>query len=89
MTTEVPFRVALFEVASANADDPAEHVLAFVAHHISSDGWSLGPLTRDLVLAYEARSRGAAPAMAPLPVQYADYSLWQRECSVPRPTRGA
>ncbi|WP_372492978.1 amino acid adenylation domain-containing protein, partial [Nocardia sputi] len=79
VTTEVPFRVALFEVASASAEDPTEHVLAFVAHHISSDGWSLGPLTRDLVMAYEARSRGVAPAMAPLPVQYADYSLWQRE----------
>ncbi|MGY2093592.1 condensation domain-containing protein, partial [Nocardia gipuzkoensis] len=79
VTTEVPFRVELFEVAPASADDPTEHVLAFVAHHISSDGWSLGPLTRDLVLAYEARSRGETPAMAPLPVQYADYSLWQRE----------
>ncbi|MBF6229605.1 amino acid adenylation domain-containing protein, partial [Nocardia abscessus] len=79
VTTEVPFRVELFEVASASADDTPEHVLAFVAHHISSDGWSLGPLTRDLVLAYEARSRGETPAMAPLPVQYADYSLWQRE----------
>ncbi|MER7455391.1 condensation domain-containing protein, partial [Nocardia beijingensis] len=79
VTTEVPFRVALFEIAHASADDPTEHVLVFVAHHISSDGWSLGPLTRDLVLAYEARNRGEAPAMAPLPVQYADYSLWQRE----------
>ncbi|WP_280249305.1 amino acid adenylation domain-containing protein, partial [Nocardia abscessus] len=79
VTTEVPFRVQLFEVAPTSADDSTEHVLAFVAHHISSDGWSLGPLTRDLVLAYEARSRGETPAMAPLPVQYADYSLWQRE----------
>ncbi|MEA3533086.1 condensation domain-containing protein, partial [Nocardia sp. CDC192] len=79
VTTEVSFRVALFEIAPASADDPTEHVLVFVAHHISSDGWSLGPLTRDLVLAYEARSRGEAPAMAALPVQYADYSLWQRE----------
>ncbi|MBF6464889.1 amino acid adenylation domain-containing protein [Nocardia beijingensis] len=77
VTTEVPFRVQLFEVAQEG--EVTEHVLAFVAHHISSDGWSLGPLTRDLMLAYEARSRGEAPAMAPLPVQYADYSLWQRE----------
>ncbi|WSG58687.1 amino acid adenylation domain-containing protein [Nocardia sp. NBC_01730] len=79
VTTEVPFRAELFEVAAENADCPAEHVLAFVAHHISSDGWSMGPLTRDLVLAYGARSRGEIPSLAPLPIQYADYSLWQRE----------
>ncbi|MBF6352929.1 non-ribosomal peptide synthase/polyketide synthase [Nocardia flavorosea] len=75
VTTEVPLRVALFRVAET-AD---EYVLAMVVHHISGDGSSVGPLTRDLMTAYAARTAGAAPAWAPLPVQYADYSMWQRE----------
>ncbi|MEV7343455.1 amino acid adenylation domain-containing protein [Streptomyces sp. NPDC093544] len=69
---EPPLRVHLFRTA----DD--EHVLLLLLHHIAGDEWSDGPLTRDLAAAYEARAEGRAPDRAPLPVQYADYGLWQR-----------
>ncbi|WP_194819698.1 non-ribosomal peptide synthetase [Nocardia sp. XZ_19_385] len=73
VTSQVPLRAKLFQVADG------EYVLAFVVHHISADGWSMGPLTRDVVLAYAARAAGTAPGWAALPVQYADFALWQRE----------
>ncbi|MGV9409270.1 amino acid adenylation domain-containing protein [Nocardia sp. NPDC003693] len=77
VTAAVPLRVKLFRID--NGDRTPEHVFVMVAHHISSDGWSLGPLTRDLMIAYAARTAGVEPGWAPLAVQYADYSLWQRE----------
>ncbi|MEU1527829.1 amino acid adenylation domain-containing protein, partial [Nocardia rhamnosiphila] len=80
VTTEVPLRVALFEVSDAAGDGATgEFVLAMVVHHISGDGLSVAPLTRDLITAYAARVVDEAPGWAPLPVQYADYSIWQRE----------
>ncbi|GAB17963.1 putative non-ribosomal peptide synthetase, partial [Gordonia effusa NBRC 100432] len=68
---DVGLRVRLLSTA---ADD---HVLMVVMHHIVGDGESTTPLVTDMVTAYLARAAGTAPSFAPLPVQFADYALWQ------------
>ncbi|MBZ4377523.1 condensation domain-containing protein, partial [Corallococcus sp. AS-1-6] len=55
------------------------HVLLVTMHHIVSDGWSMGVLIRELASLYESFSGGRAPSLPPLPVQYADFALWQRQ----------
>jgi amino acid adenylation domain-containing protein len=56
-----------------------EHLLLMSMHHIASDGWSRGILAGELMKLYEAYSEGGEPALEPLPIQYADYAVWQRE----------
>ncbi|WP_160096624.1 non-ribosomal peptide synthetase, partial [Rhodococcus sp. T7] len=73
VTSEVPFRASLLQVAET------DFVLVFVVHHISGDGYSIAPLTRDVMAAYASRAKGQEPEWAPLEVQYPDYTLWQYE----------
>ncbi|MFD6259269.1 amino acid adenylation domain-containing protein, partial [Nocardia sp. NPDC060256] len=70
---QAPIRVALYTTG------PDSWVFLLVLHHICGDGWSIAPLARDLMTAVSARTDGAAPQWTPLPVQYADFALWQRE----------
>ncbi|MFD4181841.1 amino acid adenylation domain-containing protein, partial [Rhodococcus sp. NPDC058514] len=71
VTGAVPVRATLLRVR------PTEHVLVLVVHHISADGFSMSPLARDVMSAYTARVSGTRAPWSPLPVQYADYALWQ------------
>ncbi|MCE1118721.1 non-ribosomal peptide synthetase, partial [Pseudomonas sp. NMI795_08] len=55
-----------------------EHVLLLTLHHIVSDGWSMNVLIDEFVRCYDALAAGRQPELAPLPIQYVDYALWQR-----------
>lgn len=65
-------RISLIRMAADN------HVLMIAMHHIVSDAWSMNILVREIVALYEAYSSGKEPDLPPLPVQYADFAVWQR-----------
>ncbi|WP_235029765.1 pyoverdine non-ribosomal peptide synthetase PvdD, partial [Pseudomonas aeruginosa] len=65
-------RVNLLQLAE---DD---HVLVLVQHHIVSDGWSMQVMVEELVQLYAGYSQGLDVVLPALPIQYADYALWQR-----------
>ena len=69
----MPLRAHLYGLSAR------EHVLLFVLHHIAGDGWSLGPLLRDVARCMGRGVRGRRRGLRRLPVQYADYTLWQQE----------
>ncbi len=67
------FRACLYRRA------PNEHILLLVLHHIISDGWSIGVLINEMASLYGAFAAGAPSPLAELPIQYADYAVWQNE----------
>jgi amino acid adenylation domain-containing protein len=73
LSTGPLFRVSLLRLGAE------EHVLLLSQHHIVSDGWSMGVLYRELSALYEAYREGRPSPLPELPVQYADYAVWQRE----------
>nr|MDZ8289085.1 amino acid adenylation domain-containing protein [Nostoc sp. ChiSLP01] len=56
-----------------------EHVLSVCMHHIVSDGWSIGVFIQELAALYNAYSQGQTSPLTPLPIQYADFAIWQRQ----------
>ncbi|HEV8583000.1 MAG TPA: amino acid adenylation domain-containing protein [Thermoanaerobaculia bacterium] len=67
------FRTALLRLA------PERHTLLLTMHHIVSDGWSIGVLLREITALYESFTAGGTSPLPELPVQYADFAVWQRQ----------
>ncbi|MEM7758013.1 MAG: amino acid adenylation domain-containing protein [Cyanobacteria bacterium P01_A01_bin.40] len=67
------FRVTLLKLSSS------EHVVLFTTHHIITDGWSTGILIDEIATLYQAFLAGEPSPLAELPIQYADFALWQRQ----------
>lgn len=68
---------SLFRVRLARLTQ-TEHLLLLTTHHITADGWSMAILRHELSVLYNAERSGAVANLDPLPIQYADYALWQR-----------
>ncbi|WP_288437709.1 non-ribosomal peptide synthetase [uncultured Gordonia sp.] len=84
LRTAPPIRFRLDLLEKPSATGTLAGMLTIAAHHIATDEWSDRPMLTDLTAAYLARAAGTAPDFAPLPVQYADYALWQRDRLIER-----
>jgi len=73
LANDLPLRTALLR------RDEREHWILLTLHHIISDGWSMGVFMRETTALYEAFSKGRPSPLDDLPIQYADYAIWQRE----------
>ncbi len=73
------FSVGLFLRAVLLQISDDQYILILTTHHIVSDAWSMGILTRELWTRYQSRANGKPISLQELPVQYADYAVWQRE----------
>src|SRR5262245_45739448 len=72
LSQEAPLRLTLIRIS------PSCHVFVEVRHHIASDGWSSGVFKRELTALYASFAKGLANPLSELPIQYADYAVWQR-----------
>ncbi|GAB3949648.1 non-ribosomal peptide synthetase DhbF [Kribbella albertanoniae] len=73
LAVDLPIRVALFRAGDN------DWVFVVAVHHHAVDEWSFPSLLGDLSTAYQARTAGQEPGWTPLPAQYADYAIWQRD----------
>jgi len=76
LSTDLMVRASYIKLAEGETDSG---VLLFCMHHIAGDGWSTGVLVNEFVAQYKAALNGAVDPLAPLEVQYVDYSVWQRD----------
>jgi pristinamycin I synthase-3/4 len=73
LAREIPLRITLLRLA------PDEHLVLLTLHHIASDGWSTAVFLRELTALYGAFIHGMPSPLPELPIQYADFAVWQRE----------
>jgi amino acid adenylation domain-containing protein/non-ribosomal peptide synthase protein (TIGR01720 family) len=73
LAAQIPLRVTVFRTGAE------DYTVLLLLHHIATDEWSDAPFLADLDAAYRARVAGSEANLPALPVQYADYTLWQRE----------
>lgn len=70
---DLPIRVTVLQLG------PHEHILTVTMHHIASDGWSFNVFAKELGTLYEANLAGGGDPLDELPIQYADYAVWQAD----------